>query len=82
MAGARQQQLEKPPGVAETLDWARALVTLHRHRLDVATVEETLGVVFKDYHDITHVKQSLAEFLESVGVRSTLAQRGHTEADA
>ena len=82
MAGARQQQLEKPPGVAETLDWARALVTLHRHRLDVATVEETLGVVFKDYHDITHVKQSLAEFLESVGVRSNLAQRGHTEADA
>ena len=82
MAGARQQQLEKPPGVAETLDWARALVTLHRHRLDVATVEETLGVVFKDYHDITHVKQSLAEFLESVGVRSTLAQRGHTVADA
>jgi MoxR-like ATPase len=72
MAGARQQQLEKPPGVAETLDWARALVALHRHHLDAATVEETLGLVFKDYHDVTHVRQSLAEFLESVGVRSAL----------
>ncbi len=69
MAGARRQQLEKPPGVAETLDWARALVALHRRHLDAATVEETLGLVFKDYHDVTHVKQSLAEFLESVGVR-------------
>ena len=69
MAGARRQQLEKPPGVAETLDWARALVALHRRHLDAATIEETLGLVFKDYHDVTHVKQSLAEFLESVGVR-------------
>ena len=69
MAGARSQQLEKPPGVAETLDWARALVALHRRHLDAATVEETLGLVFKDYHDVSHVKQSLAEFLESVGVR-------------
>jgi MoxR-like ATPase len=76
MAGARQLQLEKPPGVAETLDWARALVTLHRHHLDAATVEETLGIVFKDYHDVTHMKQSLAEFLESVGVRSTFAPGG------
>ncbi len=69
MAGARRQQLEKPPGVAETLDWARALVALHRRHLDAATIEETLGLVFKDYHDVTHVKQSLAEFLDSVGVR-------------
>ena len=73
MAGARSQQLEKPPGVAETLDWARALVALHRRHLDAATVEETLGLVFKDYHDMSHVKQSLAEFLESVGVRPSPA---------
>ncbi len=76
MAAARQQQLEKPPGVAETLDWARALVALHRHHLDPATVEETLGLVFKDYHDVTQVKQSLAEFLESVGLRSALTSTG------
>lgn len=81
MAGARQQQLEKPPGVAETLDWARALVALHRHHLDAATVEETLGLVFKDYHDVTQVKQSLAQFLESVGVRSALEHRADSEAD-
>ena len=81
MAGARRQQLEKPPGVAETLDWARALVALHRRHLDAATIEETLGLVFKDYHDVTHVKQSLAEFLESVGVRPA-APPGGAAADA
>ena len=81
MAGARRRQLEKPPGVAETLDWARALVALHRRHLDAATIEETLGLVFKDYHDVSHVKQSLAEFLESVGVRPTPAP-GAAAADA
>ena len=81
MAAVRQQQLEKPPGVAETLDWARALVALHRHHLDLATVEETLGLVFKDYHDVTQVKQSLAGFLASVGVRSALEHRGDVVAD-
>ena len=47
----RDRRLMKPPGVAETLDWARALVTLHCDRLDEDVVSETLGCLIKDYHD-------------------------------
>jgi len=52
MQELRTQRLMKPPGVAETLDWARALATLHRDRLDLELVEETIGCVLKDRHDI------------------------------
>ena len=48
----RQRQLMKPPGVAETLDWARALITLHRDGLDAEVVGETLGCLVKDRHDM------------------------------
>ncbi len=48
----RERRLMKPPGVAETLDWARALVTLHRDRLDAEIVAETLGCLVKDRHDV------------------------------
>ena len=48
----RGRRLMKPPGVAETLDWARALVTLHCDRLDPAVVAETLGCLVKDRYDM------------------------------
>jgi MoxR-like ATPase len=47
----RERRLLKPPGVAETIDWAQALVRLHRDELDAATVSETLGCVLKDRTD-------------------------------
>jgi len=51
----RGRRLMRPPGVAETLDWARALITLHRDRLDAETVSETLGCLVKDRHDMRQV---------------------------
>ena len=48
----RGRKLMKPPGVAETLDWARALITLHRDSLDAETASETLGCLVKDHHDM------------------------------
>lgn len=48
----RQQRLAKTPGVAETLDWAASLMILGMDRLDVATVEQTLGCILKDREDI------------------------------
>ena len=51
--GLRARRLMKPPGVAETLDWACALVTLHQDHLDAEIVSETLGCVVKDRHDIS-----------------------------
>ena len=69
----RQQKLEKTPGVAESLDWARALVTLHQQHLDPQVVEETLGIVFKDWTDVQHMKASLPEFLEQLGIHANIA---------
>ena len=69
MESVRHQKLEKVPGIAETLDWAKALVALHRNHLDADVVEETLGVVFKDWTDVRQMKTSLAEFLEGLGIR-------------
>ena len=57
----RTQRLAKTPGVAESLDWARALVTLGATTLDQALVEETLGCVLKDEADIRAVRAAVAE---------------------
>lgn len=46
----RQMDLYKPPGVAETIDWTRALVALGARELDERLVEATLGSVLK-YHE-------------------------------
>jgi MoxR-like ATPase len=47
----RAIDLYKPPGVAETLDWAQALATLGTARLDERTVETTLGTILKYRED-------------------------------
>jgi len=60
----RGQPLRKLPGVAETLDWAQALVRLHRDALDAETARATLGCLLKDEHDIKSTgEQKLAELL-------------------
>jgi len=66
MSLVRTQKLEKVPGIAETLDWARSLVTLHQKHLDPKMVEATLGIVFKDKTDVNNVKDSLADFFKKV----------------
>ena len=66
--GLRARRLMKPPGVAETLDWARALVTLHQDHLDAEIVSETLGCLVKDRHDIS--------LLHSEDVETLLAGAG------
>ena len=43
--------LQKAPGVAESLDWAMALISLHRDHLDAAAVEQTLACVLKVHED-------------------------------
>ncbi len=46
----------KKPGIAETLDWATALLALHKDALDHDTVEATLGCIFKYNEDVEKVK--------------------------
>jgi MoxR-like ATPase len=55
----REEDLLKPPGVAETLDWAEALVHLGIAELDTETVRRTLGVVLKNREDISVVERLL-----------------------
>ena len=52
----RSQSLFKPPGVAETLDWTRALMALDKTELDKATLADTLGVVLKYQDDLAHIR--------------------------
>ncbi len=68
MQVVRKQKLAKVPGIAETLDWATALANLHFDHLDPQIVEETLGVVLKDWQDIRKTQLSLSELFEEVGV--------------
>ncbi|MBM6404858.1 MoxR family ATPase [Phycicoccus sp. CSK15P-2] len=53
------RELLKPPGVAETLDWARALHELGTRTLDTATAAATLGVAVKYREDAERVKKAL-----------------------
>jgi MoxR-like ATPase len=72
MAELRNMKLEKTPGVAEALDWAQALSAMHLTHLDKQVVEETLGVILKDWQDIRHTQDSLSELLEKTGVISRI----------
>jgi MoxR-like ATPase len=54
--GLRNLELAKPPGVAETIDWAHALAALGRKEIDAEVVEQTLGSVLKYREDIEAVR--------------------------
>ncbi len=68
MEKLRSMDLFKPPGVAETLDWAAALGVLGTARLTPEVADETLGVILKYQEDI--------ERLRSGGVEQLLAPAG------
>ena len=63
----RGMDLFKLPGVAETIDWSKALVTLDKLALDPDTINDTLGVLLKYQDDIARVRGSeAARLLEEV----------------
>jgi MoxR-like ATPase len=51
MAYLREQPFQKVPGIAESLDWAKALMRLHRDELDERSIEQTLGCFLKLQED-------------------------------
>ena len=70
--GLRQQNLFKSPGVAETIDWAQALVELNCVALDPQMVDSTMGVLLKYQDDISRIQGSeaariLGEVQASIG---------------
>lgn len=70
MQALRQRRLYKTPGVAETLDWSRALVALHQEHLDAGAIEETLGCLLKDHHDIRSLDKAATRELLGAAVQS------------
>jgi len=58
-----RDDLLKPPGVAETLDWARALQHLGTTEIDLATASATLGALVKYREDSDRVRQALDRML-------------------
>ena len=63
MQSLRERQLSRMPGVAETIDWATALVGLHQDHLDPETVQQTLGCILKDQHDVRHLDTAAMDSL-------------------
>lgn len=59
----RTAELFKPPGAAETLDWARALQAMDKDQLDEQTINDTLGVLLKYHDDILRIQGTLAHNL-------------------
>ena len=57
----RELDLAKPPGVAETIDWARTLDVLGGTALDPQLASDTLGAVVKDRDDLDLVQENLEE---------------------
>ncbi len=57
----READLFKAPGIAESLDWGKAVVAMGKEVLDEDTINSTLGVVLKYQDDIQRVKQLITD---------------------
>lgn len=65
VATLRTEGLLKPPGVAESIDWARALTVLGADGLDIESAARTLGAVVKYREDADRVKQAIDRVLSA-----------------
>jgi MoxR-like ATPase len=57
VARLRAERAGRRPGIGEALDWARALVALRVIKIDVRSMDQTLGCLFKSAEDIERVRQ-------------------------
>jgi MoxR-like ATPase len=55
-AELRSLDLQKPPGLAETIDWVRALTALGQQELDVENIQATLGSMLKYHEDLLAIR--------------------------
>ena len=61
--GLREMDLYKVPGVAETLDWTRALAQLGATRIDTSLVDVTLGAALKYQEDLERARERIPELV-------------------
>ncbi|MBC7813655.1 MAG: MoxR family ATPase [Burkholderiales bacterium] len=59
----RQQEIQKPPGVSESLDWAEALSYLNITTLDAEVIKTTLGFILKYQDDVNKIRGEVTERL-------------------
>jgi len=79
MRAVRTLPLQKAPGVAESLDWAAALMSLHRDHLDVPSLQQTLGCILKVHEDYGVVTAHAAELAKVLGdAPDSLAAGGYS----
>ena len=72
----REQDLFKQPGVAETIDWAHALIQLNAIALNAETIDGTLGVLLKYQDDIARMQGSeAARLLTELKMEMQTAER-------
>jgi MoxR-like ATPase len=64
-AELRALDLQKPPGLAETIDWVRALTALGQQELDVENVQATLGSLLKYHEDLLSIRDEVLARLVS-----------------
>jgi MoxR-like ATPase len=62
-ARVRELRLAKPPGIAESVDWARALAALDFEALDPRAIDATVGVLAKTVDDVNAVRAAGATIL-------------------
>jgi MoxR-like ATPase len=72
----RSLSLQKAPGVAESLDWAMALMNLHRDHLDMHALAETLGCVLKVHEDHDVVRAHAVDLASALGESPASLQAG------
>jgi MoxR-like ATPase len=68
MAFLREQPFQKTPGIAESLDWARALMQLHRDALDEHAIEQTIGCFLKQEEDWELLRSERERYGAVIGV--------------
>jgi hypothetical protein len=76
-ARLREEPLRKPPGAAETIDWARAVASLdgsENGTLTAETVRNTLGCVLKEVEDVERVDEALLEDLLEAADRAAAGE--------
>jgi len=59
----RKQNIKKPPSIAETIDWARSLLTLSVSRIDADIVQSTLSILLKYQSDIDQILPRIPSLL-------------------
>jgi hypothetical protein len=74
----RGLDLQKAPGIAESLDWAQALVSLHRDHLDAGVMEQTIGCVLKVREDHGVVESHREALAPVLGGATRLSAGGHS----